>query len=86
MGVSLALGRSSAEESVQPAYTATQRLIQEFEAGFGSRDCIFLLGGCDLNSTEGQAMFKEQKLGLRCAKFTGKAAEIAARVIAESNG
>lgn len=83
MGVSLALGRTSATDPVQPAYTATQRLIHHFEKKFGSRDCHTLLDGCDLNSPEGQAMFKEQKLGQRCLKFTGKATELAAQAIAE---
>jgi len=86
MGVGLALGRSTAKDSVQPSYTATQQLIQAFEKEFGSRDCQALLGGCDLNTSEGQAMFKDQKLGQRCLQFTGKAAEIAARVIVENNG
>ena len=84
MGVSLALGRSSSNESLQPSYTATQRLIQEFEKAFGSRNCQDLLSGCDLNTPEGQAMFEEQNLNQRCLQFTGKAAEIAARVITES--
>ena len=39
-----------------------------------------------LNTLEGQAMFKEQRLGQRCLQFTGKAAEIAARAIVQSNG
>src|ERR1035437_1110459 len=54
MGVSLALGRSEASQPVQPSYTATQRLMREFEQEFGARDCHMLLG-CDLNSSEGQA-------------------------------
>lgn len=82
MGVGLALGRSEAGESAQPSYAATQRLIREFEQEFGARDCHVLLG-CDLNTPEGQAMFKEEKLGAHCAKFTGKAAEIAARIVEE---
>ena len=86
MGVSLALGRRSASDSVEPSYTATQRVVQEFENEFGSRDCSSLLDGCDLNTPEGQAMFKEQKLGRRCFQFTGKAAEIAAQVIRDSKG
>jgi len=86
MGVSLVLGRSTAKDSVQPSYTATQQLIQSFEKEFGSRDCQALLGGCDLNTPEGQAMFKDQELGQRCIQFTGRAAEIAARVIVESKG
>lgn len=84
MGVGLALGRSNATESVQPAYAATQRLVEAFETEFGSRDCQALLDGCDLNTPEGQSMFKERKLGQRCLQFTGAAAEIAARVISEN--
>lgn len=83
MGVGLALGRSNASESIQPAYTATQRLVKEFEDRFGSRDCQALLDGCDLNTAAGQATFKEQGLGQRCVRYTGAAAEIAARAIAE---
>lgn len=84
MGVGLALGRSHASESIQPAYTATQRLVEEFEEQFGSRNCQALLDGCDLNTAAGQARFKEQGLGQRCVRYTGAAAEIAARVIAEA--
>lgn len=82
MGVGLALGRSEVSQSVQPSYTATQRLIREFEREFGSRDCHVLLG-CDLNTPEGQATFRENRLGELCAKFTGKSAEIAARIVTE---
>ncbi len=85
MGVSLALGRTEASQSVQPSYTATQRLIREFEQEFGSRDCNVLLG-CDLGNAEGQTTFRENRLSERCAKYTGKAAEIAARIISETNG
>lgn len=84
MSVSLVLGRSAASESVEPSYRAARRVIQEFESEFGSRDCQALLDGCDLNLPEGQRMFKEQNLGARCLLFTGKAAEMAARVIVES--
>lgn len=83
MGVSLALGRSDADDPVQPSYAATQRLIKEFEQEFGARDCHVLLG-CDLNTPEGQTAFREKRLGQRCAGYTGKAAEIAARIISEA--
>lgn len=83
MGVSLVLGRSQPNESVQPAYQATQRLILEFEQKFGTRACHELLG-CDLNTPEGQQFFRDNKLSERCAKFTGEAAEIAARILSES--
>ena len=86
MGVSLSFGRSTAKDSIEPSYTATQQLIRAFENEFGSRDCKELLGGCDLSTLEGQAIFKEQKLGQRCQQITGRAAEIAAVVIARNNG
>lgn len=84
MGLSLGLGRSDTTGTVQPSYTATQRLIQEFGQAFGARDCHVLLG-CDLNSPEGQATFRENRLGERCAKYTSKATEIAARIISETH-
>ena len=83
MGVSLAFGRAESGQSVQPSYAATQRLVREFEKEFGARDCHVLLG-CDLSTAEGQATFRENKLGERCARYTGKAAEIAAHIISET--
>lgn len=85
MGVSLALGRSEASQPVQPSYKATQRLIREFEQAFGARDCHVLLG-CDLATPQGQATFRENRLSEQCAQYTGKAAEIAARIVSEING
>lgn len=85
MGISLALGRSDPSQTVQPSYAATQRLIREFEQEFGARDCHVLLG-CDLNTPEGQATFRENRLSEQCTTYTGKAAEIAARIISETSG
>jgi len=82
MGVSLAFGRSDAGASLQPAYSATNQLIKDFEQEFGARECHVLLG-CDLASHEGQKQFREKRLFKRCAKFTGRAAEIAAHIINE---
>jgi hypothetical protein len=72
-------------QSVQPSYEAMQRLMREFEQEFGGRDCHVLLG-CDLNTREGQALFRERRLGERRAKYTSKAAETAARIISEATG
>ena len=81
MGISLVLGRSSPNESVEPSYQAAQRLIREFKEAFGDCNCYTLLGGCDMNTPEGQATFQEKGLMEGCLKFTGKAAEMAARII-----
>jgi C_GCAxxG_C_C family probable redox protein len=82
MGLSLGLGRTGPEESVNDTYAATQRLVREFESEFGSRDCHTLLG-CDLGSQEGRAVFQENGLRQRCVGFTGRAAEIAASILCE---
>lgn len=83
MGVGLAFGRSQSNESVQPAYEATQALVRDFEQEFGARNCSDLLG-CDLGTPEGQRVFRQNNLHERCARYTSKAAEIAARIISRS--
>jgi len=85
MGISLALGRTKPGEPVQVSYAATQRLVGEFEQEFGARDCHVLLG-CDIGTPEGQATFQESGLKERCAKYTSKAAEIAACIVSEAKG
>jgi C_GCAxxG_C_C family probable redox protein len=83
MGVSLSLGRTQAGESVNPSYEATQRLVRKFEQEFGARECHVLLE-CDIGTPEGQAEFRAKRLGERCARYTGRAAEIAALILNET--
>lgn len=85
MGVSLSLGRTQKEETVQASYVVTQDLVRQFEREFGARNCDDLLG-CDLATPEGQAAFKENKLHERCKLYTGRAAEIAARLLSQAHG
>lgn len=85
MGVSLALGRNRAGESVNNTYAATKELIHAFEQEFGARNCDELLG-CDLGTPEGQATFHENRLQERCALYTAKATEIAASIISKAKG
>lgn len=84
MGVGLARGRSTTDETVQASYSVTQDLIHEFESRFGARNCDALLG-CDLATPEGQAKFKQDKLHERCRLYTGHAAEMAARLLSQSH-
>jgi len=84
MGLSLAFGRNSVGQPVQPSYRATQELIRNFEQEFGGRNCNDLLG-CDLGTPEGQAMFHDNNLHERCGKYTARAAEIAASLISNSS-
>jgi C_GCAxxG_C_C family probable redox protein len=85
MGLGLALGRSDPSESLKSVYMATHRLVREFESEFGARDCDKLLG-CDIGTPEGKAIFREKELSARCTQFTGRAAELAAQIIAELGG
>lgn len=83
MGVSLTLGRTQAGQSVNPCYKATQQLVRQFEQEFGSRECHLLLG-CDIGTPEGHAEFRAKRLGERCVRYTGRAAEIAAQILNEA--
>lgn len=84
MGLSLAFGRSSVGQPVQPSYSASQQLIREFEQEFGARNCDELLG-CDLGTPQGQAIFHDNRLHERCRRYTVRAAEIAASLIAKAS-
>jgi len=83
MGLGLSLGRSEAGQPVHESYAATRELVKAFEQEFGARNCDELLG-CDLGTAEGQAMFREQNLHRRCARYTSRAAEIAATLLTKS--
>lgn len=83
MGLGLALGRSDAAGSAQPAYQATQTLLRRFGDEFGATNCADLLG-CHLGTPEGRQAFNEGQMHRRCATYTGRAAELAAEIIDEA--
>ena len=80
MGVSLALGRDSKNDSVAETYEATQELVKRFENEFGAKDCHKLLG-CDIGTELGMEKFRSQNLRSNCVRYTGKAAEFAAQIL-----
>ena len=83
MGLSLSLGRSDARQPASAAYASTRELVRTLEAEFGGRDCAELLG-CDISTSEGQETFMRQELYDRCARYTVRAAEIAAALLSGS--
>ena len=83
MALGAVLGRRSPQDSMDRVYAAAGHMIEEFEGEFGSRNCQALLDGCDLGTPEGQTMFRERGFRTRCQEFTGRAAEMAARIIDE---
>ena len=80
LGLSLGLGRETTADSIEPAYDATTKLVTEFEREFGAKDCHKLLG-CDIGTPEGKLIFESQNLRERCVEFTGKATEIAVKIL-----
>ena len=76
MVLGLAYGRKRAGESVEQNYAATRALLDAFRDEFGATGCSELLG-CDLGTPEGQQVFRAQRLGERCLRYTAVAARLA---------
>jgi C_GCAxxG_C_C family probable redox protein len=80
MVINLFAGRSSPEKSVDENYRLVRRLLDDFEAKFGSTSCRDLTG-CDLGVEEGQAFFLENNIRELCSQYTGTATEMALAVL-----
>jgi len=64
------------EELKSAAYTSVKDLVRDFTAAYKTTNCGELIG-CDLNSAEGAAKFKEEKIQENiCAGCVRKAVEI----------
>jgi C_GCAxxG_C_C family probable redox protein len=64
------------EELKSVAYGAVQELTRDFVATYKTTQCRDLIG-CDLNTPEGSAKFKEEKIMEKtCAGCVGKAVQI----------
>ena len=82
LGVSLASGRSTTEETVEINYQMVRELIDSFVAKFGSTNCSELLE-CRLDSVEGQEEFKEKELWNRCRDCSETAERLALGIISK---
>lgn len=80
MGISLAVGRSSPDESVGVTYELTRQLLRRFEEQFGSISCPDLTG-CDLSTEEGRRVFQENEVVRRCQEYVQAAAGIAGKLV-----
>jgi len=83
LALNLVYGRKSIDDLKENNYRAVQELISIFKKEFGSVNCQELLG-CNLGTEEGQQIFDEKELNLKCIEFVGKSAEIV-RSIIDSN-
>ena len=80
MAISLFYGRSHPEESSQVCYSIVNKFLTAFEEKFGSTNCRQLIG-CDLNTEEGQKIFKENKLIDQCLNYTEEGTRIVMEII-----
>jgi C_GCAxxG_C_C family probable redox protein len=80
MGISLLTGRSQPGETVDKNYAKVRELIEAFQARFGSRSCLGLLG-VDLGTEEGQITFNDQNLIENCYQFAEEAARLAMEIV-----
>ena len=82
MAINLFTGRNSPTESLMEAYSTVRKLMNLFEAGFGSTNCRQLTG-CDLGTEEGQHFFKNNSVLEKCKQYTEEATGMAIQLIDE---
>lgn len=80
MGIGLAVGRNSAEESRDRCYEAVDRFYSAFATEFGTCKCRELTG-LDLKTDEGRAAYQARIHSERCAKIVSWAARVASQII-----
>jgi C_GCAxxG_C_C family probable redox protein len=83
MAISLLLGRNTPTESVLPTYNLVRKLLDMFEARFGSTNCRDLIN-CDLGTEEGQNYFEANNVGEQCTRYTEEATRIAMSLIEQN--
>jgi C_GCAxxG_C_C family probable redox protein len=64
LAIGLKHGRGEAQDRTrtEATYARVRELMNQFESRQGTCNCRALLGGCDLNTPEGQRHFKEHDL------------------------
>ena len=76
LGLKYGRGGQQDRSVADVAYQKTQDLMAAFERAHGSCTCRTLLGGCDLQTPQGQQHFKEQdllhKTCVRCVQTVGE--------------
>jgi C_GCAxxG_C_C family probable redox protein len=80
MGISLAFGRNTPDESRDQVFATVQRFLAAFEARFGSLTCLGLTG-CHLGTPDGQEKFRLNRDSIDCRGFVREATCIAAELI-----
>ncbi len=82
MATNLFTGRQSPKETVEGNYAVIRDLMNQFEERFGNTNCRTLLG-CDLDTVEGQQIFRSNHLIERCFDYADGATRIALSLLEE---
>jgi C_GCAxxG_C_C family probable redox protein len=80
MALNIVLGRDAPDEPRDEDYAAVRKLLDAFEKSFGSTNCAELTG-CDLDTPEGQASYKEKGLAGDCRRYTEEATRLALSLV-----
>lgn len=80
MGLGLAFGRRTPQDSREQAFGAVQTFLTRFETHFGSLTCLGLTG-CYLGTPEGWEKFRQIRDTIDCPGFVTEATRIAAELI-----
>ena len=83
LAIGMILGRTSADEAVDPVYRAVRFVLDGFESEFGTSNCESLLG-CDLGTDEGQRAFQERKLCAICTTYVARATCLALEALEQA--
>jgi len=82
MGISLARGRSSVNETEDDCYAVVQEFFRRFTSKFGSINCLDLTG-CDLGKEAGRNKFEEQDTKIKCTDYVVEAVNITLNLLEE---
>ena len=82
MGIGLAHGRSSAEETEDNCYAVVQEFFRRFKSKFGSINCLDLTG-CDLSTDAGRNKFEDQDTRIKCTDYVAEAVNITLNLLEE---
>lgn len=84
MALSLALGRDDPASGVGDNYQAIRRFTEEFKAACGSCSCAELMG-CDLDSADGQRMYRDDHLHAQCREYVIIATRLAQDLLPQAD-
>lgn len=75
MAIGLEKGRESPDTSFEAIYDIVQRLLDMFEAEFGTTNCRRLIH-CDLRTEAGMKHYLDNDLEAKCLRYTQEATRI----------